>query len=361
MLREFVIENLGRLRRVISPVGAQCGRLTLIFAPNGYGKTTLSSALRAAERGDAGAIRGRRSLGNGGQEPRVVLTFENGVATYENGAWDAMRPRLSIFDGAFIAENVHAAETISLDTRRSMFSVVLGRDGIALYDEERQAVADTSVAQREEAEARAALRDDLPPDMAAERFLVDQVPADIGERVEQAERRVAAAREGAALQGLRMPEPLPEAEPVPDLVEALTVELPGVGADAEVQLNDHRHRFHLDERGERWLMYGTEHIVEDACPFCGRDDVDAQGLATIYRGLFSEQYLAMTRRVQALQTATETTLGGGRRSVYSRATPKIWPHWSVGDHSAIWPACPCRMHPLHLRTWLGPLASRMSG
>lgn len=62
-------------------------KITLIYAGNGRGKTTLTSMLRSVATGSNSIILERKTV-DGQHMPHVILQFENGKkVAFENGAW----------------------------------------------------------------------------------------------------------------------------------------------------------------------------------------------------------------------------------------------------------------------------------
>ena len=68
---------------------------TLVFAPNGRGKTTLCTNLRSLKHGEPAYITGRRSLGSPDQ-PEARFLLDNNLVKLNNGAWSATLSELAI-------------------------------------------------------------------------------------------------------------------------------------------------------------------------------------------------------------------------------------------------------------------------
>jgi len=85
--------------------------------------------------------------------------------------------------------------------------------------------------------------------------------------------------------------------------------LADVDVAARVQLMAYFERFRFDKSGEGWINYGIDHIHDDACPFCGRDDVDEGGMVTLCSQIFSKAYKAYPSTITDEASALEATLG----------------------------------------------------
>ncbi len=69
----------------------------------------------------------------GGTDPPEINILTNaGVAAFHHGTWTARVPELAIFDSAFVSENVHSGEVVSIEHRRSLYTVIVGKQGVEL-------------------------------------------------------------------------------------------------------------------------------------------------------------------------------------------------------------------------------------
>jgi wobble nucleotide-excising tRNase len=116
MLKKFIsIKNVGRFVSSALPGTPACAKYTQIFGANGYGKTTICAVLRSLGTNDPGIITGRARLGVGREAmPQVELLFDGGAIKFENGAWSVAVPEILVFDGHFVAENVHSGDAVDL-------------------------------------------------------------------------------------------------------------------------------------------------------------------------------------------------------------------------------------------------------
>lgn len=129
MLRKFVsIKNVGRFRNSAATGNPELARYTLIVGANGFGKTTLCAVLRSLQSGDPAHIVGRTTLGIE-SAPTVELLLPAGLARFDGTAWSALYPALAIFDGVFVAENVHSGEVVEINHRRNLYRVIIGEEG----------------------------------------------------------------------------------------------------------------------------------------------------------------------------------------------------------------------------------------
>ena len=111
MTQSMVLERISLLRNIgpfdLVDTGNQIPltKLSLIYAENGRGKTTLTAILRSLSTGDARLINDRQRLG-AQHPPCIVLMVSGERVVFEQGDWSSLLPRVAIFDDAFVAANV---------------------------------------------------------------------------------------------------------------------------------------------------------------------------------------------------------------------------------------------------------------
>ena len=84
-------------------------KLTLIYAENGRGKTSLSAILRSLASGDPIPIQERSRLG-AANPPHIVIHTDLAIGQFifQNNTWNYSYPVLSVFDDIFVVDNVYS-------------------------------------------------------------------------------------------------------------------------------------------------------------------------------------------------------------------------------------------------------------
>src|SRR6266511_84729 len=134
MIRRIrLLRNIGQFDSVDDAATIALGRLVLIYAENGRGKTTLAAILRSLASGDPIPITERRRL-TAAHPPHVVLDCEGGApaAMFQDGAWNRTLPQLALFDDVFVDANIHSGLTVDARHRQNLHELVLGAEGVAL-------------------------------------------------------------------------------------------------------------------------------------------------------------------------------------------------------------------------------------
>lgn len=307
MLKKFIaLKNIGRFRDCKPPGNVELRRLTLIFAPNGHGKTTLCDVLRSLQSGRADYIRGRTTLGGTG-DPEAQIRLENATVTFKETSWSSTFPEIAIFDSTFIHENVHSGDYIDRDHKRRLYQVVVGKKGVEFANQ--VAALDTEIkgATKVTSELEERLRRQLSPGLDLKTFLAMSCPADIDAKLEA----VTAELEGASRAAEVAQKPtltavaLPEFPP--DFAALLGRELGELSSDAEARVREHLAN-HTKGASERWLSDGLEVIHDGKCPFC-ESPLAGVDLIGVYRSYFGQSYRALKADISAVGVTLNKALG----------------------------------------------------
>ena len=130
----LVVKNVGKLKHMTSRRSVQFSGLTVIYAGNGYGKTTLAAILRSLKSGEAIHITERKTLKS--SEPQeVVLTTDRGNHVFQWESWNILYKDIEIFDSAFISSNVYEGSNVDHEQKKNLCQFVLGSEGVRLARE----------------------------------------------------------------------------------------------------------------------------------------------------------------------------------------------------------------------------------
>ncbi|MGB3539115.1 MAG: AAA family ATPase [Mesorhizobium sp.] len=301
------IRNVGRFKNSTAVGDVAFKKHSLIFAENGRGKTTLCAILRSLQSGEAGHIVGRQTLG-GREAPNIRFLWSGRPIAFSNGAWDRTIPEIVIYDGSFVADNIHAGEVVGTDHRRNLYRVIIGEQGVILarrMDDLDKLIREKNGQIRD---ARTTIERNLPQGMNLEAFL--DLPDDpaIAEKIAAKETELRAARETDQLQRR---EPLMEhfipriSAALPELLHKAVA---GVADDAAERIAAHRAGHSMGERGEAWIAEGFGYIRNDSCPFCAQS-VAGRPLIDAYRAFFSEAYERLRAEIDDLTGQVEEEFG----------------------------------------------------
>ncbi len=125
LLRLDVLEEIGRFA-ALRHKAEQFNRLSLVFARNGYGKSTLCAVLRSASEDQPNYITARRRL-DASKESRVQSTWAPArTVAFGGGKWNSCPGKIYVFDQEFVHQNLHVGESVTRENKRSLLPVVLG-------------------------------------------------------------------------------------------------------------------------------------------------------------------------------------------------------------------------------------------
>lgn len=171
-------------------------RITVAYAENGRGKTTLSAILRSLATGDPMPILERHRL-NAAHPPHVVLECMGGppAAIFEKGAWNRTVPNLAVFDDVFVDANVYSGLVVESDHRQRLHELILGARGVALNQTVQALANRIEEHNRDIRDKAAAIPEQRRGSFSIEQFLALPDRPNVDDEILAAERQLAAARE----------------------------------------------------------------------------------------------------------------------------------------------------------------------
>jgi wobble nucleotide-excising tRNase len=309
MFKKIVIRNVGVLKAFDAGTSPPLSQLTMFYARNGRGKSTLTAVMRAARDGCSNTVMARRSLGNNAADPEITLIADSGNRHFRGGKWQHKRAPIEVFDATFIADNLFAGEMVDLPQDRGLFSVIIGEEGVRLANLLERFNVYAKAAATKLKETEAALADDLPSDISREAFFALSANPAYADRLDKAEKTLKAVQQADKIAALKQLDTITAPALPAGMATVLSATVPDIDAAARDKLADHFRRFKLGRQGEAWVNYGVEHIHDDSCPFCARPNVDELGMVTLYGQIFGEQYKAHMTTITDAATALDDALG----------------------------------------------------
>lgn len=318
-----LLRNIGQFDSVNAGAQLPLAKLTLIYAENGRGKTTLASILRSLGSGVADLVLERQRLG-AANPPHVVLSIAGTTVQFQNGAWPAPMPEIAIFDDAFVAANVCSGVEIGAGHRQNLHELILGAQGVAL-----NAALQAHVVRIEEHNRALTQRSNAIPaaalgDMEVDDFCALPANADIEAAVAAAERNLAAGRSAEAIRQRSEFQPLslPSFD-VAAINTLLARTLPDLEAEAAGRVRDHLRS--LGRGGEAWVGDGMTRVGpasegqdHEVCPFCAQD-LGGSPVIQHYQAYFSEAYRNLRTAINDAGQGINATHGGDVPAAFERA------------------------------------------
>lgn len=336
MLRKVIsIRNVGRFHNSAAPGNPELARHTLISGANGFGKTTLCAVLRSLKTGDPAPIVGRQTLGVE-EPPTVELLFPGGQVRFDGAVWSAPYTNLAIFDGVFVAENVHSGEVVEIDHRRNLYRVIIGEEGGRLAEEDASLAGQSREKTVQITAAGRAIQPHLPAGINLDAFIVLAADPDIEARIIEQQRTVEAACQAQQIEDrpplseITLPA-LPD-----DFAALLTRTIDDIAQDAETRLAQHLAAHGMEADSGNWIAEGLEHANVETCPFCGQD-IRGLPLIAAYQAVFSDRYKALRDEITAIRNQIADEFGDGAigrlntRAEQNRSGVEFWGRFCTFD------------------------------
>ena len=312
MLDKIVaIKSIGRFSNYNASGDVSLRKLTLIYAENGRGKTTLCAILRSLQTGQSEYISERKALACT-DSPNVHLRIDNGSSEYSDGNWSITYENLAIFDPVFINENVCSGDYVEHNHKKNLYRVIVGSKGVRLarrIEELDGQVRDVNTSLRTKRERISSF---MPQGMELDEYLKWRPQEGIDNQIAQKndelirERQLVSRASEIQSKGLLRTISLPN---VPSAFEiVLNKQLTDIVADAETKVRQQIARHEMPAKGESWLSDGVGFIKDNLCPFCGQS-VEANELIDAYRSHFSTSYRDLKQEVSMLSQEIESAIG----------------------------------------------------
>ena len=320
-----LLRNIGTFESDSASASFSLKRLTLIYADNGRGKTTLAAVLRSLATGNPHPIAERRRLGSE-NPPHVVLECRDEPSSlmFQDGAWNKTLPGLKIFDDVFVDENVHSGLDVDAQHRQNLHELILGDQGVELNRRLQKLVSRVSEHTTALEQKARAIRQEERGGLSVDDFCALTKLQDIDGKIEAADRRSMAVRNQEAV----LTAPLFESIELPEfdieaIQQTLLIDLPNLDKAAEAQVQAHVQA--LGEGGEAWVAEGFRRGVrgdDGICPFCGQG-LNGLDLVSHYRAYFSEGYAQLKRDVADLVGNINRSHAGGTQAAFERAVGTV--------------------------------------
>jgi len=346
MIRKVrLLRNIGQFDSVDSGSDIPLSHVTLVYAENGRGKTTLAAILRSLATGDPNWVNERRRL-SAQYPPHVVLECgDSSTAIFENSSWSRTDLNIAVFDDLFVDQNVYSGLSVEPGHRQHMHDLILGAQGVALNRKLQKLVDKIEEHNRALRRKATAISPEHRGTLPVDAFCELEPQENIDEVLQTMEGYAAAARDQGSVKEtppfnlLTLP-PFDESS----ISQVLEQSLPDVDASALARVQDHLAT--LGARAESWVAEGmryAQHVATETssiCPFCGQDLLDSPVL-THYRTYFSNAYGELKETVTRARMALEDTHDHNASVSFERAVgvmydrQRFWSQFCEIPHASI--------------------------
>ena len=310
-----LLRNVGVFDSVDAGAKLPLAALTLVYAENGRGKTTLAAIFRSVATGDAVPVTERHRLGSPHPAHVVLDVTGQPPVVFENNAWNQLVPNIAIFDDRFVDENLYSGLLIEPAHRQNLHELILGAAGVTLNVQLQQLVSEIELHNTALREKAAAIPAADSGALSVDDFCALQPDARVAEELETAERQLRASRDQDSIRDT----PLFDMISLPPFdVAAITALLrQDVGTlDATAAARVEAHLAVWGEGAEEWVAEGMRRVSDGAagastgtCPFCAQE-LASSPVIPHYRAYFSDAYRDLKDAVAAAQADLVRIHGG---------------------------------------------------
>lgn len=301
-----LIRNIGKFDSVATGANFPLSRLTVLYAENGRGKTTLAAILRSLATGDPLQISERRRLA-AQHAPHVVIDCDGGPpAMFQNNAWNRTLSNMTVFDDIFVDQNVCSGLDVQPEHRQNLHELILGAQGVTLNRELQRLAAQIDQHNTEIRTRGAAIGTAARGPFSVDEFCALPSRSDIDALIVEAERSLAAAQQQAPVRQTSGFDriTLPSFS-IDEIQRILQSDLPTLNTAASVRVQTHLAS--IGRGGEEWVANGMRRVHHNStahtelCPFCAQD-LSHSSVIDDYQGYFGQEYSNLKSQVsEALQ------------------------------------------------------------
>jgi wobble nucleotide-excising tRNase len=310
MLKRFqIIQGVGTFSNFRSPnSGVDLSRNTVLYANNGYGKSTIATILKSAHIDDFQKIIARQTL-TAQQSPieqQIVIRVENGTIIFQNNVWSynpaVIKPEILVFDQQYVFDNLFV-EKVESEHKQSIHKIIIGHEGVQISTDLTNAKAVEKSLKQSLEEYKKELSAKVTGTGRRDYLVISdsEEPAVIAE-LQEIENKLKISREKDELSGLgKFPTLSNMGWDFSEVTDIAQINLQSIHEDARVLFNEHIQR-HLKkpDTAEGFIRQGLEQLV-DNCPFCGQSLEGADGLIRTYQELFDLAHKQAIEKINSLR------------------------------------------------------------
>ncbi|MCZ4061136.1 hypothetical protein O3W44_21630 [Pantoea sp. LMR881] len=134
-------------------------KLSLIYADNGRGKSTLAALLKSCGDNQPQLLLNRRTIGSTTPQYAELLFSQGNRSAFTAGQWSAQYHGTHVYDLNFVESSVYSGGEINATHRKRLLSFALGEKAVSAM----KAFSDATDAAAEKTRSRKAAEDKLTP------------------------------------------------------------------------------------------------------------------------------------------------------------------------------------------------------
>jgi wobble nucleotide-excising tRNase len=300
-----LIKNIGKFRSYSESGDMTFQKLTLIYAANAQGKTTLASVFRSLATGDPEHVQVRKRDKLSSDEPEVIIKLDTGNSLLKNNSWSRVVSNMEIFDSHFINNNVFSGYQVEHEHKKNLCYFVLGEDGKNLVTDSDKSSADFKEIGQQKKQKEAEIQRTITSDLSILDFVQSVSDPQIDTKILEKQKEIKTLQQAekitqtALLENLVLPIP-----PIDKCRQLLQQSINGISQQAEDKTRQHI-KTHMDENGENWIRTGLSYATDEQCPFCGQI-ISASDVFSAYKDYFNSAYTSLKKSIEEIAVETES-------------------------------------------------------
>lgn len=318
-----LLRNVGQFDSVSSAAKIDLAKITLVYAENGRGKTTLSAILRSLATGEALPIVERHRLGSA-HPPEVIIacTGDSDPARFQKGSWTRTCADMIVFDDLFVDRNVYSGLEVGAEHRQNLHELILGEQGVVLARRVQDLAEQIRLHNSELRTKTAALQNIERHGLSIDDFCTLPAHGDVDGAISTAEKLSASIAQAELVRTTELFSSL--ALPTVDVAAVRSLLKKTIAdVDAEAMNAARAHFASLGKGAETWVSTGMDFAstiskhTSDNCPFCAQQ-LASSSMFAAYREYFADAYKKHLAQVVATATQVENTLKGDALAGFER-------------------------------------------
>jgi wobble nucleotide-excising tRNase len=279
----------------------------VVYANNGYGKSTLTAILRSYKENDSEYIVERSSIGEDSDQ-KVLFRIPSATIIYEDGSWSihpeqAQKPKIAIFDEKFVLDNLFVRE-IERGHQKKIYQLVFGDEAQDYQDRLSEALeCEKDLRGQKNAGDKELEKRRQACDCHGYLQMSDDLIEDAQSRLKEVEKQIRIIKQRDEINSLLsfdaddFTELIINTEWLDNLNSVLNKSIENMQQDTEELINNHFFRYGKDSQIEGFIRTGMALKEEDMCPFCGQDLANAQALIRAYHEYFGDVYQTLIEEI----------------------------------------------------------------
>lgn len=282
---------------------------TIVYANNGYGKSTLALILKSVNQNNPQRIKARKTLTTQQTpiEQKIVMEFDEGRIVFENDSWitnaDILNSNIFVFDQKYVYENLFV-EKIDSDHKKNIHKIIIGEEGVKISQELTRAKDEAKRLKQyldiEKKELQKKIKNTDRSD-----YLNIQTTDEIKiiEHKENIDQQVLIIEDKKVLIDLSVFPTLSELDwDFSSIKKSLELTVESIHESAKKLIEDHiNSHMKKKESAYEFLREGLDQTVNN-CPFCGQSQKESEDLIDAYQKYFDKKYSDSINEIDQLRT-----------------------------------------------------------